>query len=332
MSLADNSVDNKVSWVNYDYYSDPCYYDLIFSDSTADEAKLLILLFNLYIAPCVHTDKAVLLEPACGSGRIMHYLLSNNFPVNFIAGFDREELSLRAAHNKFQRNNISKEKYFLFKDDLSGYTMPSTSIDRYDIIYLFTSTLQHVEDTEKLFKHFFNSFSYLNKYGCYVFTIELCDYSIKEARTTHIHASDDNINLAATTTIFPPHATNHTETIRVRIKAESEGKCEHLQTQFDLRSYSARELFELLFDVLHSQVAVQYGMKHLVSYNYANLQHIVEEKERVDLYEIEWPVDLNQAPSKSSREWSSIEAQFEHNAAFSLEELECVIIVLQRTR
>ena len=77
-----------VNW--YDY---PAYFDLAFRDETAEEAKFLVAAFAKYVAFPVRR----VLEPACGTGRLIAALAAKGFsPV----GFDLSEPMLAYARKR----------------------------------------------------------------------------------------------------------------------------------------------------------------------------------------------------------------------------------------
>ena len=76
-----------------DWYDSPRYYDLIFDEDTVDEADFLEAMMWKYGV----ADTGRILEPACGSGRLVSEFARRGYAVD---GFDLNENMLEFAQRR----------------------------------------------------------------------------------------------------------------------------------------------------------------------------------------------------------------------------------------
>lgn len=81
------------------WYNLPTYYDVSFSHEMSEEVAFLKSVFSRYCRG-VHPE---LLEPACGTGRLMVPLIRAGFDCT---GFDLNEHALAYLKKKLNRNHL----------------------------------------------------------------------------------------------------------------------------------------------------------------------------------------------------------------------------------
>ena len=108
------------------WYDLPTYYDVSFSYDMSDELSFLKKVFKKYC----NSSKPKLLEPACGTGRLIIPLTFEGFDCS---GFDLNKNAISYLENKLKSRNIRANIYY--DHDTSWYLDPeSTSrLNRVDI-------------------------------------------------------------------------------------------------------------------------------------------------------------------------------------------------------
>jgi len=96
-----------------DWYDTPLYYDIVFDDYTRPEAEFIEAVWKLH----GQTRGRRVLEPACGSGRLVAAMASRGF---LVTGFDKNELMLRYAKKRLRTRKL---KARLFQGRLERFSV-----------------------------------------------------------------------------------------------------------------------------------------------------------------------------------------------------------------
>ncbi|MEE8153873.1 MAG: class I SAM-dependent methyltransferase, partial [Phycisphaerales bacterium] len=83
----------------FDWYENPLYYDIIFDVDTETEASFVDAVYERH----VQTRGRRMLEPACGSGRLVAAMARRGFNVT---GFDLSEEMLRFARRRLREKHL----------------------------------------------------------------------------------------------------------------------------------------------------------------------------------------------------------------------------------
>lgn len=106
---------------SFDWYSSPFYYDTIFAEDTPVETRMLLSLFSLYgsVSPPSPRSRFEVLEPACGSARLMLSLLEQRVDVAAAKRMREEATRGSGAHAVAEEGER--------KDDAAATSFPPTS-------------------------------------------------------------------------------------------------------------------------------------------------------------------------------------------------------------
>ena len=121
------------------WYDLPTYYDVSFSYDMRDELAFLKIIFKKYS----NSAKPKLLEPACGTGRLILPLIHNGFDCS---GFDLNKNAILYLKNKLRRRKINANIYY---DDMVNFKIHN----KYDGIYCTVDTFRHLLDENDAKKH-----------------------------------------------------------------------------------------------------------------------------------------------------------------------------------
>ena len=148
--------------IKSDLYDHPECYDLLFAGDTVPEADFLEALQEKH----AFARGKDLLEPACGSGRLVEEMLKRGYRV---CGFDANEKMLA-----FARKRASKygRRARLFFGNLEGFRLDK----KFDMAYCLVSTFRYLLTGKAAVSHLRCISRSLKKGGIYVLGFHLCDY------------------------------------------------------------------------------------------------------------------------------------------------------------
>ena len=247
-------------WQPLDWYAAPLYYDIVFEEETEREAAWLDELFALFGPPLRPSEpRATVLEPACGSGRLLRALLLRGY--NCI-GFDRQPAAVLFARSRCEAalTDLSYARSSspspsagsaptaalssaaatalpaccVFEADLTSFacapTVPRASIH---MAHCLVSSLKYLLSHEAAMQHFAAVAASLVTGGLYVIAVHLCDYSDSSSSSSvdEHTAERGGVRVAMSITCEPPHRESRTERVRVRTTVTSAVDVSQLQQQ-----------------------------------------------------------------------------------------------------
>lgn len=208
-------------------YDDPELYDLIHHDGTDDEVWLLDLLFKRH-----GNGGHYALEPACGTGRYLEGLLKRKWHV---CGYDRSYSMVQYAKKRLSR---WKEKACVVRGDMSSFRPDR----KYDLAFNLLSTFRHLMTEREALAHLNVTSQALSPGGIFILGLDLTRYGEDEAdeEAWTIRRRGRRINHVMMT--VPPEHPTRRERI---VNFVTEGR-KIMESSYDLRSYDAAELGQLL--------------------------------------------------------------------------------------
>ncbi len=217
----------RANW--YDY---PQYYDLAFRDETKREIKFLEGAFERYSLIPVRT----VLEPACGSGRLVAALACRGYHV---IGLD---LSHRALVYARQRLNRLRLAACLFRADMHHFAL-SRSVDA--ICCTFDS-FRHLLTERDALAHLLRAGECLRPGGIYVLGLHLlppdaADECIERWRIRH-----GKMQLSVTLRVVRVQRRLRREWLRINLLIRGPKNRRRIISEFPLRLYTATQLQDLL--------------------------------------------------------------------------------------
>lgn len=208
-------------------YDEPAWYDLLHQEGTEEEAALVLELFRLH----GNGGKDVL-EPACGTGRLLTAFSKKGFRVT---GYDINAKALAFARKKNRRAR-------LIKDGMTSFCEPRS----FDLAFNLLGTFRHLSRDDDALRHLELTARCLRKGGIYIVQLDLSDYE---------HPEDDEETWTARAGLkrvdhvmmsLAPDRKNRSEKILHFLNLKSSGGDKRLKSAYALRSYDLPQLEALI--------------------------------------------------------------------------------------
>lgn len=218
---------------NDDWYETPRLYDAVFDVDTRREADFVLACAARYGEA---RGKRVL-EPACGSGRLVAELARRGLAVE---GFDRSQAMLAFAQARLERRGLRAR---LFEGDLARVELRSG----FALAHCLVSTFKYLLDERSARAHLGLVADALSPGGIYVLGFHLTDYAEREvARERHV-VERRGTRITCTTSVFPADRRARLEPVETVLRVvKRDGSTSTSRTEWSFRTYDAREARALL--------------------------------------------------------------------------------------
>jgi len=218
--------------VERDWYDLPAYYDLVFDSLTEDEADFIDGLARQHVSGRCER----VLEPACGSGRLLAALARRGYEV---AGFDASEPMLDFARRRLDRLGL--------RADLSVQRLESFRYRRkFDIAHCMVSSFKYVLTEDDARSHLRAAARAVRKGGLYILGFHLTQYEDQTVDRERWQGRRNGTRVVCTIRSEPPEKRTRTEQIRSRLSVTEGGRTRRFETRWTFRTYSAAQFRALL--------------------------------------------------------------------------------------
>jgi SAM-dependent methyltransferase len=215
-----------------DWYDYPQYFDMLFRDETPYEVAFFEQAFERYAGRKVRR----LLEPGCGSGRLVVAMAAKGYDVS---GLDLSDAMLSYLRRKLKRRGLSAR---CVKGDMTHLDFPSS----FDAAFCTYNTFRHLLSERDAVAHLRSMSDALTPGGLYILGMHLVPEEEYEAVVERFTIKGAGTTL--TTTISVPHTDlkKRLETLRVKLRAvRKSGETIRIQSEFPLRLYTPTQLKRL---------------------------------------------------------------------------------------
>jgi SAM-dependent methyltransferase len=208
-------------------YDEPAWYDLLHQEGTEEEAAMVLDLFSLH----GNGGKDVL-EPACGTGRLLAAFTKKGFRVT---GYDINAKALAFARKKNRRAR-------LIKSGMTAFCEPNS----FDLAFNLLGTFRHLERDKEALRHLELTARSLRKGGIYIVQLDLSDYE---------HPEDDEETWTARAGLkqidhvmmsLAPDRKRRSEKILHFLNLKGPGGAKRVKSVYALRSYDLAQLEALI--------------------------------------------------------------------------------------
>jgi SAM-dependent methyltransferase len=229
------------------WYNLPTYYDVSFSHEMSDELAFLKSVFNRY---CKKTHPN-LLEPACGTGRLMVPLIRAGYECT---GFDLNDHALAYLGKKLERNKL---KANIFNDDMADFRVKA---NKYDAAFCTVDTFRHLLFEKQAEQHLLNVSNALKKNGIYILGLHLIPEKGTLNKVTRWTAKRGRLAVKTSMTMLELDKKKRRETLKVILKPEtnSTSSKEKYTSIYPLRTYTLKQLMKLLDKVSTFEIVNAY--------------------------------------------------------------------------
>jgi SAM-dependent methyltransferase len=217
-----------------DWYDAPRLYDIVFDVDTRPEVDFLE---RLHARHGRSRGKRAL-EPACGSGRLVHELARRGWSV---AGFDLSRPMVEYAARRVAR----RPKARVFEAHMEDFATRG----RFDLAHCLVSTFKYVTSESGARRHLENVAASLARGGIYVLGLHLSEYAWRRPTRERWVGERGGTHVVCNITGWPPNRRRRVERVRARLISTEGGVTRRYQSEWDFRTYDARQLRALLASV-----------------------------------------------------------------------------------
>ena len=241
----------------FDWYEDARYYDMVFDADTPEEADFLEAIHAEYGRGAAKPGPARVLEPACGSGRLIAEMARRGWKAT---GYDLSEGSLRFARERLKDASLTAS--------LSHGSMQSwTSRGKFELAHCLVSTFKFLMTERDAAAHLRATARQLVKGGVYVVGLHLADYTSKKRERERYVAEDGGTHVTCNIQGWPPDAVTRREQLRSRLTiVPKNAPPRYLETHWEFRTYDEEELLRLLGQVPEFEHAATYDFNHSIEH------------------------------------------------------------------
>ena len=216
----------------FNWYDLPTYYDVSFSYEMSDELAFLKEVFKKYS----NSPQPKLLEPACGTGRLMIPLVREGFDCS---GFDINRNALLYLEKKLDRNQLHANVFY-------GDMINFKTNEKYDGIYCTVDTFRHLLTEKKVKQHLVCVIKALKKNGIYVLGLHLLSNEKKIDRLTRWTSKRGRLTIKTIMSMIKLDKNKRRETLEVELKIKTKGCNNSYTSIYQLRTYTLFQLMKIL--------------------------------------------------------------------------------------
>jgi SAM-dependent methyltransferase len=210
-----------------DWYALPRYYDIVFDGRTEREVAFL----EGVLARHGQARTSRVLEPACGSGRLVAALARRGYRVT---GFDASDAMVAYARKRAARWS---ERVRLEVARMESFR----SRQRFDLAHCLVSSFKYLLCERDARAHLASIAASLAPGGVYALGFHLTDYEDRSADRERHRGSRGGIDVVCNIASRPPDRRRRREALRSRLVVRRAGAIERYETHWEFRTYSARQ-------------------------------------------------------------------------------------------
>jgi SAM-dependent methyltransferase len=220
----------RTSW-----YDHPQYYDLAFRSETRLEADFIEAACRKY---CPYPARR-LLEPACGTGRLVTELAARHYRV---AGFDLSEPALTFLRRRLKRRGLKAD---VFRADMADFQLAKPV----DVAYNTFDSFRHLLSEEAARRHLECVAQSLRPGGIYILGFHLLPLDAAEECTERWTEAHGGLRVTVTLRVLDTRRRRRLEQIRVSMLVRQRENLLRFRDEFPLRLYTAGQFRRLLTKV-----------------------------------------------------------------------------------
>lgn len=234
------------TFAQQDWYDTPLYYDIIFDKGTAAERDFVIAAQKKHAG----TSAQSVLEPACGSGRLMRAFSDVGYSTS---GFDSNAAMLKFAHERLSGAVPAAQ---LFLGRMEDFVAPAPVA----VAHCLVSTFKYLLTEAHAVAHLRHVAQSLLPGGIYVLGFHLSDYDdVCRSRERWCEARGKTL-VTCNIQTWPADRRTRLEDVRSRLIVREGKKSRQTETLWQFRTYNARQVRALLAQVP--------ALEHVATYDF----------------------------------------------------------------
>ena len=234
-----------------DWYDTPLYYDIIFDEDTPKQGTFLEAAYQSYA-----TGKCGrrVLEPACGSGRLVSEMSWRDWAVS---GFDLSQPMLDYAAERLAEQG---QKARLWQDRMESFTVPKGP--PFDLAHCLVSTFKYLQTEAHAAANLRLVAEALRTGGIYVLGIHLTDYDRTSCEHERWVAERGGVHVVCNTRDWPADPSTRLENVRTRLRITQARRTRVQETRWQFRTYNAAQAKALLRKVPAFELVACHDFTH----------------------------------------------------------------------
>ena len=256
----------------FDWYQTPVYYDIIYDTHTEREARFLEQCHARHAAGAGSTSQALsVLEPACGSGRVMATLAQRGHRV---AGLDLSPGMLAFARKRFAQQSVTAA---LRQAPMQAFNLHRFAKARggFDLAHILVSSFKYLQTESDAAACLNCVCDHLRVGGVFVLGLHITEPDQTEPDLERWRARRGHRDVICTVRGDPPNHKQRTEAVRSRIVVRDlrrpHAEPKRFESNWTFRTYTPAQLRTLLRKAPR--------LKHTATYTF---NHDIHERTRLD--------------------------------------------------
>ena len=226
-------------------YDHPAYYHLSYSHGMGEEIRFIRSLLEKHLVP----PPAKILEPACGTGRVLLPLLEAGYRGS---GFDNNGNAIRYLKQRLQRK---RSRARVFNADLADFVIPGGP---FDAAVCTVDTFRHLLTEADAVNHLRCVARHLRKDGIYLLALHLLPRNGYSSQISRWRDRQGKLDLHTTITVLDVNRRQRTETLSIVYNVQTEHSRKKFRYVYRLRTYSLRQFNALMNKVPAFEIAAAY--------------------------------------------------------------------------
>jgi len=231
-----------------DWYESPHYYDILLSPDSEREADFLEAVRARY----GRTRGRCVLEPACGSGRLLVELAKRGWEVT---GVDLSPEMVAYARKRLAQEGLSGE---VLLAPMQDFDLPR----RFDLAHCLINTFKHLLHESDAVAALRCVARALHDGGLFVLGLHLTDYDWDRRQRERWTGQRGSTRVVCNLQSWPADRRRRRELVRSRVVVEQRGWTERLETSWEFRTYDQGQLRRLLRAVPELELLATHGFSY----------------------------------------------------------------------
>lgn len=235
----------------FDWYQTPVYYDIIFDTDTAKEATFLEQCYALHAADARDQAELNILEPACGTGRLMAELAGRG---HHAAGVDLSQDMLDFARRRFKERGVKGKLVQAPMQDFDLHAFAKTrsgcTSGGFDLAHILVSSFKYLQTDDDAAACLNCIADHLRIGGIFVLGIHLTEPDEDQRTLERWRAQRDGLDVICTIRSSPPDHQARTEKLRSRVVARDlnhpDAEPKRYESNWIFRTYDEAQLRSLI--------------------------------------------------------------------------------------
>ena len=226
-------------------YDHPQYYHLSYSHGMAGEIRFIGKLLTAYLG----TAPAKILEPACGTGRVLLPLSEAGYRCT---GFDNNDNAIRYLKQRLRRRGL--------RAGVSNADMADFSITGgpFDGAVCTVDTFRHLLSESEATSHLQCLARHLRKNGVYLLALHLLPRNGYTQQVSRWRDRKGSLSLHTTITVLAVNRRRREETLSIVYNVQTPRTRKKYRYVYTLRTYTLQQMTSLLDKVASFEIAGAY--------------------------------------------------------------------------